>query len=261
MSTTIAKFKTTRKVRSLASAVKEWLVGSVPAGFDIGESNADWLREWIEAFIASDAMGAKLLAETWSKATDTDKAALFAGWEHLRGPNRLQRAEKRVERYNERAAAKYPLFAAVGALDEIVAPKTVEGALKEIETFEERSRTYRDAASSKPAWDRIKEKMWSARSERTYGDDRFSLDEILVWRHTLNYHTGEPHIEEAWAEVSTICGGDAAAILLFIDRMFPVLDNMPAFKKPGGRFDEIFMAGYRAITSLRARCLEEATEK
>lgn len=192
-------YHTTRVVRRLVNLIREWMRSEYQ---DPGKHSVEQMEDWVAAFI--ERRPGLDLAAAWQAADAVLRTAVRDAWPHLRGPTEEESAAAWAERTNRRLAERHPLFAAMGALEEVATLATPEGKLAQMHAQRETVRRLAEVGKRERE-ERSARLVAEAHQRRS--DDALSLNELLVWRHL--YRIGAaPRVQEARGELLRLTEGE-----------------------------------------------------
>lgn len=136
-------FKTTRQMRGGASLIRDRFIHARKphkCNLDWGRTTPASIGRWLrvqetrlrerERLHPPERSHLRADLLRWLDDVGAEgKDRLLREWPHLRGPSDAERAAKGAARQNARLAKKHPLFAAMGALDEVATVATPESTL------------------------------------------------------------------------------------------------------------------------------------
>ena len=186
---TSKSFKTSRLMRRGAAIIKEWFIhsrSSRKCHLDWGCTTPSSIERWLCVVEARKREVERLhppehahhrheLLRWLEEAGDEGRARLLSEWRELRGPTDAERAAGTSARNVARLEKKHPLFAAMGALDEVATVPTPESTLEHLKGLWEMARERRAHSESS------RDRALSKRDPDAMSDDRLSLNQMRVW--------------------------------------------------------------------------------
>lgn len=186
------KFSTTREVRNLSGLLRQFMLTSNEFE-DVGKTTGEQAREFITRFVATEGNYHVLKAQ-WGKATEATREQLISEWEFLRGKTEEARAEEYTLRHNQRVAKSAPLFAAMGALEEVETLTTPERVIQNWKN--DHIRLQEILVKGREIDAKRAEKKALNINEATTGS--LSINQCRVWAQLFRIHGETPNLAGAW---------------------------------------------------------------
>jgi len=253
--TAAKKFKTTRRMRSICTELRNWIkdyTSSYDEDLDAGKMTVADLVNWLNKYAELEPNNPAV--NLWKSLGPETQTQVKTVWPHLRGPTWEEHAAAWAQRGRARTIARNPLFAVAGAIEEVAKIQTPEDVLADMA---ERRMASRKRHKTPSIRQQVRARQLEYPDEATPG--RMSINQCLIWRFFLRYGKPEPgqkwnylpitddHIEEARLALEAKCDGDKGY-------MKTILDGIVAYHAGRGAIeDDGIRQGIAGIRILAAR--------